>query len=139
MARAKGPKRTSNAAAGPLIAGRVPFQGNNMYGHEGGPRQLGWLSPNAYYSAGRNKEFSEQIGRLKNPDYTVMSYGTPIAIHHEEGWHYPDVSHSPSTGKHQSIVRGALGITNARERKMAERAEKRKAKVDDKEKGLWES
>ena len=125
MAKAK---RTSNVNAGPLIASRTPFQGSNMYGHEGGPRQLGWLSPNAYYSAGRNKEFSEQIGRLKNPDYTVMSYGTPIAIHHEGGWHYPDVSHSASTGKHQSIVRGALGIKNARDIKMEERAKKREAK-----------
>jgi hypothetical protein len=131
------PKRTSNTNAGPLIAGRVPFQGSNMYGHAGGPTQLGWLSPNAYYSAGRNKEFSEQIGRLKNPDYTVMSYGTPIAIHHEGGWHYPDVSHSPSTGKHQSIVRGALGIKNAKELKREASAKKKAEKASAQEQSLW--
>lgn len=123
-------KRTSNRNAGELIRTRQPFEGSSMRGVEGAPPSMGWI---------RGTEFHEQIDRLKNPDYTVMSYNTPIAVHHEEGWHYPDVSHSPTTGKHQSIVRGALGITNARERKMAERAEKRKAKEADKEKGLWES
>ena len=114
------PKRTSNTNAGPLISGRVPFQGSSMMGHEGGPRQHGWLS---------GTQFSEHLSQLKNPDYTVMSYGTPIAVHHEGGWHYPDVSHSPSTGKHQSIVRNALGIKNAREVKMEARAAKREAKA----------
>lgn len=121
-------KKTSNRNAGPLIASRVPFQGSSMRGEEGGPRSLGWL---------HGTQFGEQIKALKNPDYTVMSYGTPIAVHHEEGWHYPDVSHSPTTGKHQSIVRGALGIKNAREKKMEERAAKRKAKADAAEQELW--
>lgn len=130
-------KRTSNSNAGNLIVNRIPFEGSNMRGHAGGPRQLGWLSPQSYYGSSRNQEFADQIGRLKNPDYTVMSYGTPIAIHHEGGWHYPDVSHSSTTGKHQSIVRGALGIKNAREIKMEERAAKRAAKADSQEQALW--
>jgi hypothetical protein len=130
-------KRTSNRNAGNLIANRIPFEGSNMRGHAGGPHQLGWLSPQSYYGSSRNQEFADQIGRLKNPDYTVMSYGTPIAIHHEGGWHYPDVSHSSTTGKHQAIVRGALGIKNAREIKMEERAAKRAAKADSQEQALW--
>ena len=128
------PQRTSNRNAGSLISGRVPFEGSSMRGHAGGPSQHGWLS---------GTQFSEQISQLKNPDYTVMSYGTPIAVHHEGGWHYPDVSHSPTTGKHQSIVRGALGIKNAREIKMEARAAKREAKAkaasDAAEQGLWNS
>ena len=127
-------KRTSNVNAGPLIVGRVPFQGSHMRGHEGGPVQHGWLS---------GTQFSEQIKQLRNPDYTVMSYGTPIAVHHEGGWHYPDVSHSPSTGKHQSIVRRALGIKSEREKTMerraAKRAAKRKAASEATEQGLWNS
>ena len=112
-------KRTSNRGAGPLIAGRVPFQGSSMRGIEGAPPSHGWLS---------GTQFSEQIKGLKNPSYSVMSYQTPIAVHHEGGWFYPDVSHSPTTGKHQSIVRGAIGVKSAREKKMEERAAKRAAK-----------
>jgi hypothetical protein len=121
-------KKTSNRNAGPLISGRTPFEGSSMRGIQGAPPSHGWLN---------GTQFGEQIKSLKNPDYTVMSYNTPIAVHHEEGWHYPDVSHSPTTGKHQSIVRGALGIKNAREKKMEERAAKRKAKADTAEQGLW--
>jgi len=123
-------KRVSNRNAGPLIAAREPFKGNNFEGFEGAPRSHGWL---------HGTQFSEQLKGLKNPDYTVMSYGTPIAVHHEGGWHYPDVSHSATTGKHQSIVRGALGIKNAREKKMDERAAKRAAKASDSEQSLWNS
>lgn len=128
------PKRTSNTNAGPLIQGRVPFQGSSMRGEEGGPRSLGWLS---------GTQFGDQIRELKNPDYTVMSYGTPIAVHHEGGWHYPDVSHSATTGKHQSIVRRAIGVKSEREKTMERRAAnreaKRKAASESQEQGLWNS
>lgn len=112
-------KRTSNRNAEPLISSRTPFQGSSMRGIQGVPSTHGWLS---------GTQFSEQIKALKNPDYTVMSYNTPIAVHHEEGWHYPDISHSPTTGKHQSIVRRAIGVKSAREKKMEERDAKRAAK-----------
>ena len=128
------PKRTSNVAAGPLISGRIPFQGSSMSGRAGVPYEHGWLS---------GTQFSEQIKGLKNPDYTVMSYGTPIAVHHEGGWLYPDVSHSPTTGKHQSIVRSALGIKSASDLKMearaAKKAAKQKAASESQEQALWNS
>jgi len=128
------PKRTSNTNAGPLIQSRVPFQGSSMRGEAGAPSSHGWLS---------GTQFSDQIKSLKNPDYTVMSYNTPIAVHHEEGWHYPDTSHSPTTGRHQSIVRQAIGVKSERDKKMEARAEKRKAKQkaasDQQELGLWNS
>lgn len=122
-------KRTSNVNAGPLIASRTPFKGSNMTGGTGAPSQHGWLS---------RTQFSQQLADVANKtDYHVMSYGTPIAVHHEGGWIYPDVSHSPSTGKHQSIVRRAIGVKSEREKTLERRAEKRKAKADSAEQGLW--
>ncbi len=122
-------KRTSNTNAGPLIAAREPFKGSNMVGGKGAPSSHGWLS---------RTQFSDQLAKVANTtDYHVMSYGTPIAVHHEGGWIYPDVSHSPSTGKHQSIVRRAIGVKSSRETKMEERAAKRKAKQEATDHELW--
>ena len=128
-------KRVSNTNAGPLIAAREPFKGSNMTGGTGAPSQHGWLS---------RTQFSQQLADVANKtDYHVMSYGTPIAVHHEGGWIYPDVSHSPSTGKHQSIVRQAIGVKSERDKKMearaAKRKEKQKAAADSQEQGLWNS
>jgi hypothetical protein len=126
-------KRTSNTKAGPLIQGREEFKGSNMAGVKGAPSSHGWLS---------RTQFSQQLADVANKtDYHVMSYGTPIAVHHEGGWIYPDVSHSSSTGKHQSIVRQAIGVKSERDKKMearhAKRAEKQKAAADAQEQGLW--
>jgi len=118
------------------IQSLVPFKNStgSMRGETGAPSSHGWLS---------GTQFSEQIKSLKNPDYTVMSYNTPIAVHHEEGWHYPDVKHSATTGKHQSVVRSAIGVKNEREKTMERRAVKRAAKQkaasDAQEQGLWNS
>ncbi len=113
-------KRTSNRNAGELIKSRIPFQGSNLRGVEGSPPSMGWM---------HGTEFHEQVARLK-PDYTVMSYNTPIAVHHEGGWNYPDVSHSPTTGKHQSVVRRAIGVESGREKIMKARADKRAKKQE---------
>ena len=128
-------KRTSNVNAGPLIQGRIPFQGSSMRGVEGAPRSHGWLS---------GTQFSQQLADVANKtDYHVMSYGTPIAVHHEGGWIYPDVSHSSSTGRHQSIVRQAIGVKSERdktmERRHANRKAKREAAASQQEQGLWNS
>jgi hypothetical protein len=124
-------KRTSNTNAGPLIQGREEFKGSNMQGVKGAPSSHGWLS---------HTQFSKQLADVANTtDYHVMSYGTPIAVHHEGGWMYPDVSHSASTGRHQSIVRQAIGVKSARDKKMEERAARKAAKSDTKEQGLWNS
>lgn len=128
-------KRTSNSKAGPLIQGREPFQGSSMRGAKGAPSSHGWLS---------GTQFSKQMADVANTtDYHVMSYNTPIAVHHEGGWIYPDVSHSPTTGKHQSIVRQAIGVKSARdikvEKRAANRAAKQKASSEATEQGLWNS
>jgi cell division protein YceG involved in septum cleavage len=124
------PKRTSNRNAGPLIAARIPFKGNNFEGHEGGPVSAGWL---------RGTEFHEQIKRLKNPDYTVNDprSNTPLAVHHEDGWYYPDTFHSPTTAQKQAVTRRAINVKSGREQLMEKRAAKRKAKADATEQSLW--
>lgn len=127
--------RVPNFKAGASIARLEPFtgSGDKFRGHAGSPATYGWL---------QGTEHASTIKEVK-PDYTVMSYQTPIAVHHEGGWHYPDVSHSPSTAKHQKIVRDALGIKNEREKTMERRAnaraERDKAKSTETEQGLWNS
>jgi hypothetical protein len=55
-------------------------------------------------------------------DYTVLSYGTPIAWHVSPdwgglglrgGWHIVLQKFSPTTSTHQSVVRRALGLNHA--------------------------
>lgn len=124
-------KRTSNTKAGPLIQGREEFKGSNMEGVKGAPSSHGWLS---------GTQFSKQLEEVANTtDYHVKSYNTPIAVHHEGGWTYPDVSHSSSTGKHQSIVRRAIGVKSAAETKREAAAAKKKAKADTAEQSLWDA
>ena len=124
-------KRTSNTKAGPLIQGREEFKGSNMEGVKGAPSSHGWLS---------GTQFSKQLEEVANTtDYHVKSYNTPIAVHHEGGWTYPDVSHSSSTGKHQSIVRRAIGVKSAAETKREATAAKKKAKADTTEQSLWDA
>jgi hypothetical protein len=122
--------RTSNKNAGPLIAAREPFKGNNFEGHPGEPRSHGWLS---------GTQFSKDIEKLKNIDYTVNDprSDTPLAVHHESGWHYPDVFHSQTTAQKQAITRRAIGVKSGREQTEERRAAKRKAKVDSTEQALW--
>ena len=128
-------KRTSNVNAGPLIQGREEFKGSNMQGVKGAPSSHGWLN---------GTQFSKQLSDVADTtDYHVKSYNTPIAVHHAGGWTYPDVSHSPSTGRHQSIVRQAIGVKSERDKKMEARAQKRAAKQksasEQQELGLWNS
>ena len=124
-------KRTSNTKAGPLIQGREEFKGSNMEGVKGAPSSHGWLS---------GTQFSKQLEEVANTtDYHVKSYNTPIAVHHEGGWTYPDVSHSSSTAKHQSIVRRAIGVKSAAETKREAAAAKKKAKADTTEQSLWDA
>lgn len=125
-------KRTSNTNAGALIQGREEFKGSNMEGVKGAPSSHGWLN---------GTQFSQQLADVANTtDYHVKSYNTPIAVHHDGGWIYPDVSHSPTTGRHQAIVRRAIGVQSARDKKMAARAEKKKSNgASKKEESLWNS
>ena len=127
--------RVPNFKAGASIARLEPFNTHkeSFRGVEGAPNSHGWLQGTAH---------SETLKEIK-PDYTVMSYGTPIAAHHEGGWFYPDVSHSSTTAKHQAITRRAIGVKSERditmERRANKRAERDKAASDVQEQGLWNS
>lgn len=113
--------RTSNRNAGPYISAREPFKGNNFEGHPGAPRSHGWLS---------GTQFSKHMESLKGIDYTVNDprSDTPLAVHHSEGWYYPDTYHSATTAQKQAITRRAIGVKSEREKTMERRAAKREAK-----------
>jgi hypothetical protein len=80
--------------------------------------------PFSTYGALRGVDYySGTTGRLPNeyaivyrqepyPDYTVYSYGTPIAWHSEGlGWVIPFTRYSVTTSKHQGLARVALHIS----------------------------
>lgn len=88
--------QTNRAKAPDFIASKVPFQASALSGVEGttGP--------------GRMSDDETREYRQANPSYTVRSYGTPIAWHGDAGWHMSSTKYSPTTSRHQSIVRAAL-------------------------------
>jgi hypothetical protein len=93
--------RTSNQKAGDLIADRVGFTGNNLYGV---------VQPfdSVVYQTGQLPiEFEQQL-RLDKPFYIVYSYTTPIAWVSDKGWFIPEVKYSVTTSKHQNYVRRAV-------------------------------
>lgn len=64
---------------------------------------------------GRLPEDWRQVFKEDSPDYVVYSYATPIAWHvpddGDDGgarWVIPDVKYSPTTTRHQNLVRTAL-------------------------------
>jgi hypothetical protein len=94
--------RTSNTNAGDLIASRVAFTGNNLYGVV-----TPFGSVIAYELGRLPQEFRDQL-KLDQPDFIVYSYGTPIAWHCDKGWFIPDAKYSVTTSKHQGYVRRAV-------------------------------
>ena len=93
--------RTSNAKAGDLIADRVGFTGNNLYGvvtpYDSDDYEYGQLP----------QQFRDQM-HLDRPDFIVYSYSTPIAWHSNSGWFMPNCKYSVTTSKHQNYVRRAV-------------------------------
>ena len=93
--------RTSNQKAGDLIASRIGFTGNNLYG-------VVTSFNSVIYEMGRiPQEFGHQL-KTDQPDYIVYSYGTPIAWHSGKGWFIPNIKYSVTTSKHQNYVRRAV-------------------------------
>ena len=98
-------KKVSQADVAPLISQRQPFQASTL---RGVPGQAG---------TGRMSDDEIRSYRQSNPSYTVLSYGTPIAWHHEGGWQVSPSKYSMTTSRHQSIVKRAIfqqGHDNAR-------------------------
>ena len=90
--------RVAQRNAEGYIMARVPFTASALRGTAGWPNDAGRLSGDDLALWGR-----EESARA---DFTVWSYGTPIA------WHIPDVGwrivsgrFSVTTSKHQGIVR----------------------------------
>ena len=93
--------RTSNQKAGDLIADRIGFTGNNLYG-------VVTSYGATVYELGRlPQEFRDQL-KLDKPFYIVYSYSTPIAWFSDKGWFIPEVKYSVTTSKHQNYVRRAV-------------------------------
>jgi hypothetical protein len=93
--------RTSNTKAGDLIADRVAFTGNNLYG------VVTTYNSDDYTFGRLPQDFRDQL-KLDKPDFIVYSYGTPIAWHSNSGWFMPNCKYSVTTSKHQNYVRRAV-------------------------------
>jgi hypothetical protein len=56
---------------------------------------------------------SEYYDRSEHIDYTVLSYGTPIAWHdNERGWVMPDTKYSTTTSKAQGRIAPGIAALN---------------------------
>jgi hypothetical protein len=89
-------KRASRKTAGEFITARKEFDASNLNGRSY-DTDTGWMS------AGEAKRYKES-----NPTYTVRSFSTPIAWHGDKGWEMSSDKHSPTTSRHQNIVRSAI-------------------------------
>lgn len=70
----------------------------------------------AAISTGRLPQpYADEYGyRREFIDYTVLSYGTPIAWHDtERGWIFPDARYSVTTSKAQGRIAPAVAALNA--------------------------
>lgn len=96
--------RVSNRSAYKPLASMEPFTSHtgNFSGMWGGKGTTGRL-PERWRS-----KFLAAISATGT--YVVLSYDTPIAWWDATtGWVIPDVKYSPTTSRHQSIVRLAVG------------------------------
>lgn len=97
--------RTSNQKAGDLIASRIGFTGNNLYGVLTPFTNATGIHIN---EMGRLPEVYQDALRSDRPEYIVYSYGTPIAWFGNKGWFIPACKYSVTTSKHQNYVRRAV-------------------------------
>ena len=95
---------TSNNNAGQFIANRVNFIGSNFMGQVQAPDH----NPNDFRTYGYLDVNNIALLNKDEPSYLVYSYATPIAWFGKVGWVLPAVKYSPTTSKHQSIVRRAI-------------------------------
>lgn len=91
------PKKANRQTAGESIVAKEAFDASALSGRPY-DTDTGYMSP-------------DQAARYRsaNPTYTVRSYSTPIAWHGDKGWEMSTDKHSPTTSRHQGIVRNAIG------------------------------
>jgi hypothetical protein len=55
------------------------------------------------------EEYAKLSDKFEENSFVVWSYGTPIALCTEEGnWHLVEQKFSPTTSKHQNLIRRAI-------------------------------
>ena len=96
--------KTSNNDAGQYISNQINFIGSNFVGIVQAPDH----SPDDYRTYGQLDTNNIALLNSDHPTYIVYSYATPIAWYGINGWNLPSIKYSPTTSKHQSIVRRAI-------------------------------
>ncbi len=83
------------------IQGRREFICNTM---------RGWNDYRALYVGQLPRQFQAQYGaaRLASDFFVIESYRTPISWFADGEWTMPNVTYSPTTSRHQSVVRKAI-------------------------------
>jgi hypothetical protein len=81
------------------IATQQEFKASALSGHADNTQHTGRLE---------GSEAGLYRASLSEIDYTVMSYGTPIAWHTLIGWYVVEQKFSSTTSKHQNYVRQAI-------------------------------
>ena len=88
--------KSSQKDAGHFIVNKMPFKASALSG------VYGTTDP------GRMSDDETREYRQSNPNYTVKSYGTPNAWHGDAGWQISTTKYTPTTSKHQGVVRRAV-------------------------------
>ncbi len=97
-----GADRTSFQRLADWLENREVIKGHSFKAEPGSPQSLGAL-PDDW-----QRTVTARRGLI---DYTVYSYGTPIAWHDREaGWIQPDEKYSPTTTRQQNNLSAALSI-----------------------------
>lgn len=107
-------RRGRNPEAGPVrdtrTAAQLMAQGNpaRAGGNSGGTHSFRGRAEPAYASGRLPRQLSPSLRNIET-DFTVYSYGTPIAWRSTEGhWEVPRINYSRTTQRHQSALRRAL-------------------------------
>jgi hypothetical protein len=112
-------KRSRHSTVPASIARREEFRASNITGTwQSTPPGAGWLPPQWYrrmvadFTSGQRIEMhgNGRQWQVIEHVYVVMSYATAIAWWTERtGWVAPDVWYSPTTWRHQGLVRAGIG------------------------------
>ena len=108
-------RRSRNPEAGPVrdtrTAAQLMAQGNpaRAGGNLGGTHSFRGRAEPTYSSGRLPRQLTPSLRNIET-DFTVYSYGTPIAWRSTEGhWEVPRINYSRTTQRHQSAIRRALG------------------------------
>ena len=99
-----GPVRDTRTAAQLMAQGNPARAGGNL----GGTHSFRGRAEPTYSSGRLPRQLTPSLRNIET-DFTVYSYGTPIAWRSTEGhWEVPRINYSRTTQRHQSAIRRAL-------------------------------